>query len=77
MRIGYSISKYFQSILLSLNGVTFFSQTPKRPNVILIVSDDHAYQAISAYGSKLIHTPSIDRLAKQGAKMEKAYVTSL
>jgi arylsulfatase A-like enzyme len=62
--------------LLFLAGATAFSQTTKKPNVILIVSDDHAYQAISAYGSKLIQTPNIDRIGKEGAIMQKAYVTN-
>lgn len=44
---------------------TVFAQN-KRPNIIFILSDDHAYQAISAYGNKLIHTPNIDKLAKSG-----------
>src|SRR4051812_18639161 len=48
----------------------------RRPNIILIVSDDHAYQAISAYGSKLIQTPNIDRIGKEGVVMQKAYVTN-
>ena len=38
-----------------------------RPNILFIMSDDHAYQAISAYDDRLIQTPNIDRLAKQGA----------
>lgn len=52
------------------------AQVPSKPNIILIVSDDHAYQAISAYGSKLINTPNIDRIGKEGAVMKKAYVTN-
>ncbi|MFN8252790.1 MAG: sulfatase [Ferruginibacter sp.] len=48
----------------------------QRPNIVLIVSDDHAYQTISAYGSKLTHTPNIDRIAKEGAIFNKAYVTN-
>ncbi len=48
----------------------------KRPNILIIVSDDHAYQAISAYGSKLMQTPAIDRIAKEGAIFKKAYVTN-
>ena len=41
---------------------------PKRPNIVFIFSDDHAYQAISAYGDprKLIETPNIDRLGQRG-----------
>ncbi|MEJ7736867.1 MAG: sulfatase [Chitinophagaceae bacterium] len=48
----------------------------QRPNIVLIVSDDHAYQAISAYGSKLMRTPNIDRIAKEGAIFNKGYVTN-
>lgn len=48
----------------------------QRPNILLIVSDDHAYQAISAYGSKLTQTPAIDRIAKEGVLFKKAYVTN-
>ncbi|MFN5020480.1 MAG: sulfatase, partial [bacterium] len=35
----------------------------KRPNILVIFSDDHTEQAISAYGSKLMQTPNIDRIA--------------
>lgn len=48
----------------------------KRPNIVIIVSDDHAYQAISAYGGGLMQTPNIDRIAKAGARFDKAYVTN-
>ncbi|MGV3639570.1 MAG: sulfatase [Adhaeribacter sp.] len=48
----------------------------KKPNVIVIMSDDHAYQAISAYSPDLISTPHIDRIAREGALMKKAYVTN-
>ncbi len=47
-----------------------------KPNVIVIVADDHAYQAISAYGSKLIKTPNIDKIAKDGMLMRHAAVTN-
>ncbi len=48
----------------------------KRQNILIIVSDDHAFQAISAYGSKLANTPQIDRIAKEGALFTRAYVTN-
>ncbi|WP_286813560.1 MULTISPECIES: sulfatase family protein [unclassified Maribacter] len=48
----------------------------KRPNILFIMSDDHAYQAISAYDSKLIQTPNIDRLAKEGMLFTNASVTN-
>jgi len=56
--------------------LTIVSSAQNRPNILLIVSDDHAYQAISAYGNKLVQTPAIDRIAKEGAIFQKAYVTN-
>lgn len=48
----------------------------KRPNIIFMMADDHAYQAISAYNDKLIQTPNIDRLAKEGMLFTNACVTN-
>ena len=46
------------------------------PNIIFIMSDDHAYQAISAYDDRLIKTPNIDRLAEEGMLFSNACVTN-
>ena len=48
----------------------------ERPNIILIISDDHAYQAISAYQHNLIATPNIDRIAQQGMLFSNACVSN-
>jgi arylsulfatase A-like enzyme len=48
----------------------------QRPNILFIMSDDHAYQAISAYGYGLNETPNIDRLAKEGCIFTRACVTN-
>lgn len=40
------------------------------------MSDDHAYQAVSAYGHGLNQTPNIDRLASQGMRFDRCYVTN-
>ena len=50
--------------------------THKRPNIIFIMSDDHAYQAISAYDKRLLSTPNIDRIAKSGILFTNASVTN-
>ena len=50
-----------------------------RPNVLFIMSDDHAAHAVSAYGSRLAKvapTPNIDRLAKEGAIFTNAFCTN-
>ena len=54
----------------------------KRPNILFVFCDDHAYQAISAYqsvsayGLKLNETPNIDRLAREGMRFDNCYVTN-
>ena len=47
-----------------------------KPNILFIMSDDHAYQAISAYDDKLIQTPNIDRIANEGILFNNACVTN-
>ena len=62
-----------QAIPLSI----FAQNTGDRPNILYIMCDDHAIQAISAYGSpisKLAPTPNIDRLAERGMKFNQAFV---
>lgn len=48
----------------------------KQPNIIFIMSDDHAEQAISCYGHGLNTTPNIDRLAQEGVRFTQASVTN-
>ena len=55
---------------------TATSPDSSRPNIIFIMSDDHAYQAISAYSNRLIETPNIDRIAKMGMLFTNATVTN-
>jgi arylsulfatase A-like enzyme len=47
-----------------------------RPNIVFIMSDDHGYQAVSAYGHGLNHTPNIDRIATEGVIFNKGFVTN-
>lgn len=62
---------------LSLLLLTFMTcAAADRPNIVFLFSDDHALQAISAYGDRfkdIAPTPNIDRLAKQGAIFERSY----
>src|SRR5690554_4318462 len=63
------------------NNATTTSEGAKasRPNILFIMSDDHAYQAISAYGSELSQlapTPNIDRIAQNGALFTQMYNTN-
>ncbi|MBK7712031.1 MAG: sulfatase [Bacteroidales bacterium] len=51
----------------------------QRPNIVYIMSDDHAYQAVSAYGGRLKEyapTPNIDRIAATGMRFNRCLVTN-
>jgi arylsulfatase A-like enzyme len=47
-----------------------------RPNILFIMSDDHSERAISAYGSTLINTPNIDRIADEGVIFRESFVAN-
>ena len=74
-------------MILALGGLTLLpavghaqAQAPaharKPPNIVFIFTDDHAYQAISAYNDprRLIETPHIDRLASEGMRFDRCLV---
>jgi arylsulfatase A-like enzyme len=48
----------------------------RRPNILYIMSDDHAAHAISAYGSRVNQTPNIDRIAREGLRFDRVYATN-
>src|SRR5690625_376419 len=53
---------------------SFLSESePERPNIILIVSDDQGYNELSPVGNRDIHTPALDRLAKEGTRLTNFY----
>ena len=49
---------------------------PQPPNIVYIMSDDHGYQTLSCYGSDLIQTPNLDRIANEGMRFNRAFVTN-
>jgi arylsulfatase A-like enzyme len=44
-----------------------------RPNIVFLFTDDHAVQAIGAYGSEINETPNIDRIASDGVVFDRTY----
>ncbi|MCL5065806.1 MAG: sulfatase [Firmicutes bacterium] len=47
-----------------------------RPNILFIMSDDHAAHAISAYGSRINATPNLDRIAHEGMRFDNCFCTN-
>src|SRR5215212_6000022 len=64
------------SVFLSAISVVSNVSAAERPNILFIISDDHGYQAVSAYGSGLNKTPNIDRIATEGMRLDRCYVTN-
>jgi len=64
-------------ILLTGNSV-FAAASPGKPNIVIILSDDYGYASSNCYGAdpKLVQTPNIDRLAKEGRRFTDANTTS-
>ena len=48
----------------------------KRPNILLLLSDDHSYPILSCYGDTNVKTPALDRLAAEGMKFHRFFTTS-
>ena len=60
--------------VLQVNGEQVIKKV--RPNILFIMSDDHASKAISAYGSGLNKTPNIDRIAQEGMLFRNCFVNN-
>jgi arylsulfatase A-like enzyme len=59
-----------------LSGKCAESAPAKRPNILFIMSDDHAAHAFSAYGSRINRTPNLDRLAKEGMRFNNCFAVN-
>lgn len=72
--------KIVKKILLAATSILLLMSCQKNekkaPNILFIMADDHAYQAISAYSNKLMETPNIDRIANEGMLFYNACVSN-
>ena len=65
------------SILSSCNSTSQAAgPEEKRPNILFIMTDDHASHALSCYGSKINKTPNLDRIARDGMRFENSFCTN-
>jgi arylsulfatase A-like enzyme len=81
MKISLFKSKYL-IVFITLTSLFFAGcsdkedELIKQPNILFIMTDDHGYQAISAYGHDLIQTPNMDRLATEGVIFRNSFVAN-
>jgi len=64
------------AITALLTAVPVEAQRSNGPNILFIMTDDHAAHAIGAYGSRINKTPNLDRLAKEGALLTHVFATN-
>ena len=64
------------SAALVLSGCAAKPEPEKRPNIIFIMTDDHASHAMSCYGSVINKTPNLDRIANEGMLFENCFCTN-
>ncbi len=63
------------ALLLAVASAATLSPAAEKPNIILIISDDHAYSDYGFMGHEHIQTPNIDRIASQSQLYTRGYVT--
>jgi len=68
--ISLTIPKYFNSSSRAAN-----RKNNARPNFIIFIADDQAWNDVGCYGHPSIRTPNIDKLAQEGLKFEYAFLT--
>lgn len=69
--LAYIVSAACGTVSMSSN-----EPVDKRPNIILILSDDHSYPFLGCYGNPDVSTPNIDKLASNGIKYHRAFTAA-
>ncbi len=70
------LSLLFLILCVSLSPASAGKLRDQRPNILLILADDHGVGAVGAYGPSQVETPNIDKLASQGLLLERAFCTN-
>ena len=75
------MNRHIQSLVtatlsLFLLGNVVAARAADRPNILFIMSDDHAAHAMSCYGSVINQTPNLDRIAAGGMRLDRCFATN-
>jgi arylsulfatase A-like enzyme len=76
MRMRILTAALMTALIVWPTDVAVGRQRGGRPNIVFIMTDDHAAHAISAYGSRVNTTPHLDRLAREGALLTNVFATN-
>ncbi len=66
----------FFVVLVQLSCTDSRTKQLKRPNIVMILTDDHAKKAMSIYDRSLMETPNLDRIGNEGITFDRAFVTN-
>ncbi len=76
-QLALCLSSWMLTLCPLLAGVSAGrTDATERPNVLWLISDDHAAYVTGCYGNPLVHTPHLDRLAETGVRFDRAYCNS-
>lgn len=64
------------SLLAALTPQALAQTPPRKPNVIIVLADDLGYGDVGSFGARMIRTPSLDRMAKEGARLTSFYASA-
>jgi arylsulfatase A-like enzyme len=64
------------TILLALGSTPLATPAEKKPNILFILADDLRWDALGCYGNDVVKTPNLDRLAREGARLDALYVAA-
>jgi arylsulfatase A-like enzyme len=73
---GYPASRLLWVACVVIHGLAAQAAPGLRPNILFIMTDDHAAHAMSCYGSAVNQTPNLDRLATEGMRFDRCFVVN-
>jgi N-acetylglucosamine-6-sulfatase len=71
--LGFAMLRIVSFLLLAFTATLHAAD---RPNLLIILADDHRYDAMGFLGHPFLETPNLDRLANEGVYFENAVVTT-
>src|SRR5687767_7547469 len=75
LQTSTSLSPWLLLSVLILVAVRSLLAAETRPNFVIMIADDMAWEDCGPYGNRAVRTPNIDRLAREGMRFERAFLT--
>jgi len=69
------MKKFVSLFIFAVGGFAFSTFSAEKPNIVLIIADDMGAEDCGPFGNKKIQTPNFDRLAREGMRFDRAFLT--